>query len=73
MIRSNEKEKKEKKQLIPIDKERCVTVLPNENAEDRGRRCFASFHCKRERVKNERSAADVGRNGEYVREIESFY
>ena len=27
----------------------------------------------RERVRNERSAATIGRNGEYVREIESFY
>ena len=27
----------------------------------------------RERVRNERSAATIGRNGEYVREIESLY
>jgi hypothetical protein len=27
----------------------------------------------RERVRNERSVAAVGRNGEYVREIESLY
>jgi ATP-dependent protease HslVU (ClpYQ) peptidase subunit len=27
----------------------------------------------RERVRNERSAAAIGRNGEYAREIESLY
>ena len=58
--------KKKEKTLIPIDKERWGMQRINE--ED-----VLLLSIARERVRNKRSAVAVGRNGEYLKEIESLY